>query len=130
RFGALLDRIGDLPHFGSAVVLAQHEAAQTPGDGQGDDGEPQDESNQHSELWLLGARARGGLVTDSQGDQYDARHVPPVPRAGRVELVCHHALLELPAVSRVGDRRGDLDPSYTPGRRPPALHDVGATGPG
>src|SRR5213078_1820108 len=27
RFGALLDRIGDLPHVGGAIVLAQHVAA-------------------------------------------------------------------------------------------------------
>src|SRR5205823_9516909 len=111
RLGTFLDRVGDLPHFGGAVVLPQHEAAQTPGDGQRKDGEPQDESNQHSELWLLGARHRGGLVTDSQGDRYDTGHVPPGPSMGWVELVRHHALLELPAVRRVGDRRVHVHPS-------------------
>src|SRR2546425_4928118 len=58
--------------------------------------------------------ARGGLVADSKGDGHDARHVPPVPRAGRVEPVRHHALLELPAVVRVRDRRIDLHPGDAP----------------
>src|SRR5881396_3208527 len=48
--GAFLDRIGDLPHLRGAVVLAKHVTSQTPGDGQGENGEPQDESNQHSGL--------------------------------------------------------------------------------
>src|SRR5919197_4525940 len=54
--------------------------------------------------------ARGGLVSDSQGDRYDARHVLPVPRMGRIEPIRQHALLELPAVARVRDRRVEFDP--------------------
>src|SRR2546422_5676492 len=35
--------------------------------------------------------AARGLVSDSQGDRDDARHVPSVPGAGRIELVRQHA---------------------------------------
>src|ERR1051326_7222873 len=50
RFGPFLDRVGDLAHLGCSGVLPQHVASQTPGDDQGEDREPQDESNEHSEL--------------------------------------------------------------------------------
>src|SRR2546422_3339454 len=47
--------------------------------------------------------AARGLVPyssrDSHADRYDARHVLPVPRVGRVEPERHHTLLELPARS-------------------------------
>src|SRR5204862_34389 len=59
-FRAFLDRVGDLPHVGGAVVLPEHVAPQAPGDGQGEDREPEDENHQHSGLWLLGARVVAG----------------------------------------------------------------------
>src|SRR5213593_1546788 len=74
--------------------------------------------------------ACGGLVSDSQGDRYDARHVLPVTRAGRIEPVRQHALLELPAVARVRDRRVDLDPGDAPVGGHPEAHPIGAAGHG
>src|SRR5437773_922830 len=59
-FRAFLDRVGDLPHLGGAVVLPEHVAPQAPGAVQGEDREPEDENHQHSRLWLLGARAAAG----------------------------------------------------------------------
>src|SRR2546422_2628451 len=62
--------------------------------------------------------AARGLVPyssrDSHADRYDARHVLPVPRVGRVEPERHHTLLELPAVVRVRNRRIPLHPRDAP----------------
>src|SRR5438309_321352 len=80
--------------------------------------------------------AARGLVPDSSrdshADRYDARHVLPVPRVGRVEPKRHHALLELPAVVRVRDRRIPLHPRDAPVGAHPESHPVGAAehGPG
>src|SRR5438128_1825391 len=68
-----------------------------------------------------------GLGSDSEGDRDDARHVHPVPRAGGVELVRHHALHELPAVRVIPDGRVDVDPCHAPVGRHPEADAVGAT---
>src|SRR5216683_2634607 len=121
-------RAGNRAHLGGAGVLAEDVASQTPGYDQGEDREPQDESYEHRELWLLEARLGGGLVTESHGDRDDVRYHPPVPGVGRVEDIRHHALLELPAVGCVGDRRVHLDPSDAPIRPHPERDADPATG--
>src|SRR2546425_912627 len=74
--------------------------------------------------------AARGLVPyssrDSHADRYDARHVLPVPRVGRVEPERHHTLLELPAVVRVRNRRIPLHPRDAPFGAHPESHPVGA----
>src|SRR5256885_9671003 len=70
----------------------------------------------------LGARASGGLVTDAKGGHYDIAHVPPLPGAGRVELVRHHALLELPTVRPVREGRFHVHPPDAALDRDPTLH--------
>ena len=56
----------------------------------------------------------------------DARHVVPIPSAGRVELVRHHALQELPAVRLVPDGWVHLHPRDAPVARHPEADAVGA----
>src|SRR5881296_1527894 len=76
--------------------------------------------------------AARGLVSDSQGDRDDARHVPSVPGAGRIELVRQHAPLELPAVGCLGDGRLDFHARDPPVGRHPEPDSIGrpATEPG
>src|SRR2546422_481058 len=74
--------------------------------------------------------AWGGLVSDSHGKGEDARHGHPVPRAGGVELVRHHALHELLAVRFVPNGRVDLHPRDAPVGRHPEANAVGAAGDG
>src|SRR2546422_2211894 len=64
RGSALLNRVRNGAHLRGAVVLPEHPACETHGDGQGENTQPQDEGDQHSRLSAPWSPREGGRVTD------------------------------------------------------------------